>query len=284
MSSAEQQLQCLTASNGGMMTGNGTNTYLLGGGQLVIDPGPDEHSHVDNILNAADGNLKWILVTHTHRDHSPAAGIIAAETGAQRIGMPAPAEFQSYQDSGFRPDKIPEHDELLELGTLKIQAIHTPGHASNHFCYLDADTGTLFSGDHINQGTTVVIPPPDGSMRCYLNSLELLRHYPIRAIAPGHGDVISEPWRAISSLIRHRLQREKKTLRLLRALTVNGNLATSDLLPEVYDDVPTKMHPIAEQSLLAHLWKLQVDGLVEGSCSSATQLDSTSRWRALEFD
>ena len=256
----EPSLRCITATNAGVMTGAGTNTYLLAGGSIVIDPGPKDPAHTEHLVNLAAGNLNWILVTHTHRDHSPGALLLAQETGATIVGMPAPAGEN--QDQSFVPGWVPAHDELLELGDNVLQAIHTPGHASNHLCYLDVQSGILFSGDHINQGTTVVIAPPDGSMQQYLDSLELLHHYPIRAIAPGHGSMIKEPTRAIDSLIRHRLQRELKTLRHLRELSADGGVFLDILLSRVYSDVPQSLHPIARYSLLAHLLKLEKDGLV----------------------
>jgi len=267
----ERSLRCIKAANAGVMTGAGTNTYLLAGGTIVIDPGPIDPAHTEHLVRLAAGNLNWILVTHTHRDHSPGALLLAQETGATLVGMRAPVGEN--QDQLFEPDWAPMHDEMLELGDYVLQAIHTPGHASNHLCYLDVQRGILFSGDHINQGTTVVIAPPDGSMQQYLDSLELLRHYPIRAIAPGHGSMIKEPARAIDSLIRHRCQRELKTLRHLRELSADGEVSLDILLSRVYSDVPLSLHPIARCSLQAHLLKLEKDGL-------ATSPDSLRWWAA----
>jgi len=256
----DETLQCITAPNAGVMTGNGTNSYVLGKGAVLIDPGPADPAHIERLIDAVGKQLKYILVTHTHRDHSPAAKPLAAHTGALVVGQPAPAG--SNQDESFTPDRLPEHDEILELAKLRIRAIHTPGHASNHVCYLDTDSGVLFSGDHINQGTTVVIPPPDGSMRRYIESLELLKSYPVKAIAPGHGTIIQEPLRAIESLIRHRLQREAKTVKRLQDLSASGPVSLEVLLVSVYDDVPAALHPVAQLSLLAHLEKLEADGRV----------------------
>ena len=253
-------MQCITAPNAGVMTGNGTNSYVLGNGSVLIDPGPAYAVHIEQLIDAVGNSLKYILVTHTHLDHSPAANAISALTGAVVVGLPAP--LAGNQDSDFVPNRLPKHDEVLELAGLRIRAIHTPGHASNHVCYLDMQSGLLFSGDHINQGTTVVIPPPDGSMRHYIESLELLKSYPVQAIAPGHGSIIHEPLRAIESLIRHRLQREAKTLQRLRTLGAIGPVSLEPLLVSVYDDVPATLHPIARLSLLAHLEKLVADGRV----------------------
>ena len=254
---SDYAVQCITAPNAGVMTGNGTNSYLLGNGSVLIDPGPANAEHIERLIAAADGRLQYVLVTHTHLDHSPAAKAVAADTGAVVVGLPAP--IAANQDVAFVPALLPQHDEILELADLRIRAIHTPGHASNHVCYLDMQSGLLFTGDHINQGTTVVIPPPDGSMRHYIASLELLKNYPVQAIAPGHGSIIHEPLRAIESLIRHRLQREAKTFTRLSTLGAAGPVALEPLLVSVYDDVPVALHPVARLSLLAHLEKLVAD-------------------------
>ncbi len=263
---------CLTAGNAGVMTGRGTNSYVLNDGSVVIDPGPAKAEHIAALKAATQDRLRWVLVTHTHKDHSPAAQQLLAGTGARTVGLPPPDDGN--QDLTFVPSRIPQHDELLELDNVRLRAIHTPGHVSNHVCYLDENTGMLFSGDHINQGTTVVIPPPDGCMRSYLGSLTLLKAYPLRSIAPGHGSIIDTPMRAIDSLIRHRLQRETKTLRCLQELAAEGDqVSTDQLLPSVYDDVATALHPVARHSLLAHLIKLEQDGDVV--CNGAAD---EARW------
>ncbi|MCD6044469.1 MAG: fold metallo-hydrolase, partial [Burkholderiales bacterium] len=152
----------LTAPNPGMMTGPGTNSYLVGEGELaVIDPGPDVASHIELLSRY---KIKWILCTHTHMDHSPAAAALKAATGAQVLGRPAPEG----QDATFKPDFVVENGQRIEIGGLTLRAIHTPGHASNHLCYLLEQTKMLFTGDHVMQGSTVVINPPDGEMRAYL--------------------------------------------------------------------------------------------------------------------
>ena len=162
------------APNPGPMTGPGTNTYLLGKDRVaVVDPGPANDAHVEAILAAAPGEIAWILVTHTHIDHSPAAMALASRTGAQLLGRPAPAGAS--QDAGFKPDRVLNDDEALTLGECPLRAIHTPGHASNHLCYLLEDHDWLLTGDHIMNGSTVVINPPDGNMRDYLESLDRLK-------------------------------------------------------------------------------------------------------------
>src|SRR5579862_290247 len=180
------------APNAGMMTGPGTNSYLIGEGSVaVIDPGPDDPQHVRALLDAARGEVRWILLTHTHRDHAPAAATMRRLTGAEILGGGAVAGASGHVELDF--DRVLQDGEHLQLGALAMRAIRTPGHASNHVCYLLEATGMLFSGDHLVQGFTVVIAPPDGNMRSYLESLERLRAVGSRIVAPGHGFLIGEP-------------------------------------------------------------------------------------------
>jgi glyoxylase-like metal-dependent hydrolase (beta-lactamase superfamily II)/8-oxo-dGTP pyrophosphatase MutT (NUDIX family) len=252
----------ITAPNPGAMTGPGTNSYLVGEGELaVIDPGPDIASHVEKILNEAKGKLRWILCTHTHVDHSPAAEQLKKATGAEVLGRPAPEHGN--QDRRFAPDRVPAHGERLALGGVTLRAIHTPGHASNHLCYLLEQTKMLFTGDHVMQGSTVVINPPDGNMRAYLASLEALLAEDIAIIAPGHGYLVGAPHKEVKRLLAHRLAREAK---VTAALARRGESALEDLVPEVYDDVPARLHPVAARSLLAHLEKLVAEGSAREAC------------------
>lgn len=251
----------IVAPNAGMMTGPGTNTYLVGNRELaVIDPGPADERHIQAILAAAEdlqASIRWIICTHTHADHSPGAMPLKEKTGATLYGQQAPLEGMS-QDQTFQPDVVWGVDtDKLTSSEFTLQAIHTPGHASNHWCYLLTEEQLLFTGDHIMEGSTVVIAPPDGSMGDYLRSLEQLKPMAITHIAPGHGDLISNPLDVIEGTIQHRLMRENKTLEKLSQLQP----ATMDqLVVEVYDEVPVFLHELAKYSLLAHLQKLQEDG------------------------
>lgn len=251
----------VTADNGNVMTGPGTNTYFVGGGTdntwAMIDPGPADPAHITAVLAAAPGPVKWILVTHTHLDHSPASVAVREATGAPVWGRVT--AVQDRQDQTFAPDRMPEHGERIVLGPhATLQVVHTPGHASNHLCYLLEEEKTLFTGDHVMQGSSVVINPPDGDMRAYLASLQALLDEDLEWIAPGHGFLMPRPRDAIRLLIRHRQQREAKVLNALRALAP-ADIGT--LLASVYDDVPERMHPVAQRSLLAHLRKLEEDGV-----------------------
>jgi len=245
----------LIAPNPGMMTGPGTNTYLVGEQELaVIDPGPDIDSHVEKIVSEGKGKIRWILCTHTHLDHSPAAAKLKAATGATLLGRPAPAG----QDASFVPDRVLANGDRLFLGGVSFRAIHTPGHASNHLCYLLEESRMLFTGDQVMQGSTVVINPPDGDMRAYLESLEGLLAEELAIIAPGHGYLIGAPHRELRRLIAHRLAREKKVVAAIGKLRA---ASVEELLPIVYDDVPARVLGAATRSLTAHLDKLVADGM-----------------------
>ncbi|MDA1117312.1 MAG: MBL fold metallo-hydrolase [Proteobacteria bacterium] len=261
----------IIAPNPGMMTGPGTNTYLVGDQDLaVIDPGPAIDAHVAAVLAAGAGRIRWVLCTHTHLDHSPAAAAIKAATGAVLIGRPAPAH--PGQDASFAPERVLEHGDRLMLGGLTLRALHTPGHASNHLCYLLENTRMLFTGDHVMQGSTVVINPPDGDMRAYLDSLELLLGEDILILAPGHGYLIGEPHREARRLIRHRLARESKVLSALARLRAP---TLEELVLAVYDDVQPRLHGVAMRSLAAHLGKLAAEGRVRAADEHYTLVQSS---------
>nr|BBJ06002.1 hypothetical protein YBY_38510 [Marinobacter nauticus] len=245
----------LTAPNPGMMTGPGTNTYILGFERFtVIDPGPAHEAHIEKILEVTGGVVDQVLVTHTHLDHSPAVSVLKERTGCRVFGWPAPEG--AGQDQSFKADDEPEHGDLIvsEAGILKV--IHTPGHASNHLCFLLTDQELLFSGDHIMQGSTVVINPPDGDMKAYVESLYELLEEPVRFIAPAHGFLMGQPEAVIDYLITHRLSREHKIFRSLQAL---APVSLKDLTAKAYDDVPAAIHGLAARSALAHLLKLEAE-------------------------
>ncbi len=255
-----ERVSRLTASNAGMMTGPGTNTYLVGQRQIaIIDPGPADQAHIDRLLAAVGDRLKWILVTHTHPDHSPAAQALAAATGARVMGNKL-VDNDGFQDDSFAPAHSFAHDECLVTDEFTLRALLTPGHVGNHICYLIEEDGLLLTGDHTMQGSTVVIIPPHGDMQDYITSLKLLLDYPLTAMGPGHGLLIDNPAEEIRQLIDHRLGREEKVVAGLRQ---SGKALLDELVPVVYADVDVSLHPIARYSLWAHLIKLQKDGRVE---------------------
>lgn len=244
----------VTADNPGLMTGPGTNTYIIGREQLaLVDPGPANDAHIESLLDIVGDRLRWVLVTHTHPDHSPAAKRLVEATGARLMGNILPVN-DGLQDDSFVPDQSFRQDELFTTPEFTLRALLTPGHVGNHVCYLLEDEGLLLTGDHIMQGSTVVIVPPHGNMRSYIESLQLLLDYQIKAIAPGHGDLIDQPQREVEYLIKHRLAREAKVISALEQLSP----ASIELLTSaVYDDVSPTLHPVAQHSLHAHLLKLE---------------------------
>jgi glyoxylase-like metal-dependent hydrolase (beta-lactamase superfamily II) len=245
----------LTAPNPSFMTGPGTNTYLVGHRALaVIDPGPVVDAHLDAIERAAvaaDAVIRWIIVTHHHRDHAPAARALAKRTGAEVVAFGHP--------EGVDPDKKVGDGFELVGPEFHLRAIHTPGHASDHLCWLLEEGSILFSGDHVMEGSTVVIRPPDANMAAYLKSLDRLLRLdpPIARIAPGHGRMIGDPAGVIGAIVRHRLEREEHVVAALGDL---GRGTLDDLLPAVYADVNAPRLEVARASLWAHLVKLAVDG------------------------
>jgi glyoxylase-like metal-dependent hydrolase (beta-lactamase superfamily II) len=262
------QVRRLVAPNPSSMTGPGTNTYLVGTDHLaVIDPGPDEPLHLDAVAAAGNGRIRYVLVTHTHPDHSPGAAGLAQRTGATLLGFG--------ERDGFVPDAALAEGDVVAGDDFRLRALHTPGHASNHLCYLLEEDDLLFSGDHVMGGSTVVIAPLDGDMDLYLASLERLRSLdpPLRAIAPGHGPVMEDPPAVLDEYIAHRLAREASIASALAGL---GTATVDDLVAAVYTDVPVALHPIARYSVWAHLRRLAGAGR---AASDAPDQDG-STWAA----
>ena len=246
----------IVAPNPSPLTGPGTNCYVVGRTRpVVIDPGMHDEAHLGRIMGVTGGTIAAVICTHSHPDHSPGAAELRARTGARVVGLPAPHD--PYQDTTYVPDATLEDDELLDHPEFRLRALRTPGHVSNHLCLLLEDARLLFTGDHLMQGTTVVIIPPEGSMRDYLASLRRLQSLPIDALAPGHGTVIPDAQAEIARVIAHRLGREAK---VIAALAARGRATVDELLPSVYDDVPVALHGWARHSLLAHAIKLVEEG------------------------
>jgi len=248
----------ITAGNGSVFTGPGTNTYLVGNEDVtVIDPGPAMEDHIDAIL-AASKNIKQIVVTHTHPDHSPGVRLMKEKLDIPAFGMLT--KSSKNQDTTFNPSRILEDGEVFHEDEFSLEVVHTPGHASNHLCFILREEKFIFTGDHIMNGSTVVIGPPDGNMKQYIESLEKLKDYDIEKIAPGHGEVLENPYQVADWIINHRLEREKKVFEALK----DASKGTPDSLVEkVYDDVDSSLFPIAKASLLAHLIKLEEDKVIK---------------------
>lgn len=267
-----KNLRRLTAPNPGMMTGPGTNSYLVGtaaSGYAVIDPGPNDAAHVQRLFDATcvggKSAIRFIICTHSHPDHFPGARPLQALCESQGIKPPIlglPSAPTARPASQFTPDRALQNHELLVLAgngeAHTLQVIYTPGHAANHLCLALLEDGLLLSGDHILNGSTTVIDPPDGHMGDYLHSLDVLaatcQQHAIEFIAPAHGYVIGHAPQAIAKLKAHRLQREAKIARVMQAAP-GGTPA--QWLPLAYDDVPSSLWPIAMRSLLAHVAHIQ---------------------------
>lgn len=269
-------LRRITAPNPSPLTASGTNTYLLGVGEVVVvDPGPNIPLHIDEILKACNGKLSTVFVTHTHADHSPAAAVLAKETGAVLKG--ATLHNDGQQDVTFQVEQQIAHGELFKTKEFTLEAVYTPGHVGNHFCYFLQDENVLFTGDHIMEGSTVVIVPPSGDMAEYVDSLRLLKNYPITSLAPGHGTLVENPDEWINYLIDHRLMREQKVIAGLQSC---GEVSLKDLTDVVYDDVDKSLLPIASVSLWAHLLKLEQEGKV-AKFSEKHWMFGEERWELL---
>ncbi|MBX3590233.1 MAG: MBL fold metallo-hydrolase [Burkholderiaceae bacterium] len=259
----------LTAPNPGRMTGPGTNTYIVGtpGDWLVVDPGPDDAEHIDRIAAFVGDGLKTIVCTHAHPDHAPGAAPLQRLTGARIVGRPSGPHFNPAWT--FRPDETLEDGARLKVGDSTLRALHTPGHAEHHVCLLLEEDGLLFSGDHILNGSTTVVDPPDGDMRAYVASLQRLAAEPFEFILPAHGHVIARAKTEIARLIAHRMAREAKVVDALDRL---GGGTLDELVVLAYDDVDPLLHPVARRSLTAHLLKLRDE-------RRATLDDRSSRWK-----
>ena len=253
MKMSKDFIQKITAPNGSMFTGSGTNSYLIGKNDLtLVDPGPKIDAHIEKLINLGEGKINRILVTHTHRDHSPAAKVLGEMLDVPLMGRLLEKD-DSLQDKTFKPDRVLNHGDLIETDEYTIETIYTPGHASNHLCYLLEEEKMIFTGDHIMEGSTVVIGPPDGNMKQYIESLEKLKQFDMSLIAPGHGNLMKDPKSVVDWIVSHRMFREKK---VVDALTEFSKANLDQLVEKVYDDVDERLHGIARASLLAHLNKL----------------------------
>ena len=265
-----RNVQRLTAPNPGAMTGPGTNSYIVGDadtGYLVIDPGPNDAGHIDRLRRATEGNIRMIVCTHSHADHSPGAAPLQAlcKEKPPILGLSsAPTARSSARFAAER--ELRDGERLVLSGTTAegepvshtLRAIHTPGHAANHLCLVLEEDGLLFSGDHILNGSTTVVDPPDGDMNAYLDSLDKLdaacEAGGIDFILPAHGHVIGSARSAIAQLKAHRLKREAKIAAAMQRLPGG---TPEDWLPLAYDDVPERMWPVAARSLAAHVARIR---------------------------
>lgn len=258
----------ILCGNPGPFTFRGTNTWIIGrgGSVAVLDPGPEDAAHLDAILRATAGErITHILVSHTHRDHSPGVAALRAATGAPSFGfgphMTPPEQGGEGGDHAFRPDVTLDDSAAVEGDDWRLTAIHTPGHCANHLCFALEGTGVLFSADHVMSWSTTVVSPPDGDMAAYMGSLARLAERDDRLYLPGHGPPLPEPAPFVAALAAHRRDREAMVLDALRA----ARRATArDLVPPVYGPaLDDRLVPAAARSLLAHLIKLAAEGAAQ---------------------
>ncbi len=306
----------LIAQNPSKFTYRGTGTYIVGDTDVaVIDPGPALDAHRDALVTALTGrNVRAILVTHCHADHSPLAAWLRAETGAptyafgphgaatvdwdigslpdefgranpadgatddDRTNEPGEPKVEESTDVDFAPDiEVRSGDEVFDDGSIRIAAVHTPGHTSNHTCFAMTSAAAgraLFTGDHVMGWSTTVVSPPDGDMAAYMNSLRMVAGRRDDVAVPTHGSPIPHPGRYVGQLVDHRLDRERQVLDAVR----RGRSTIPEMVTELYADVRVELHRPAGASVLGHLVKLVSDGLVvadDGADASRPRLDSS---------
>lgn len=252
------------AHNPSAFTFYGTQTYLVGGDEVaVVDPGPDLPEHLDALEEALHGRtVVAIMCTHTHRDHSPAAGPLARRIGAPIIGC-APLALETVGpradaafDGDYSPDRVLHDGEVLAVDGKRIVAVATPGHTSNHLCF--AYEGALLTGDHVMGWSTTVVVPPDGDMAAYMQSLDELRRRDDRIYYPAHGPAVTNPQQYVRSLVGHRMQREKQVLNLVAEKPRD----IPDIVTHAYPGLDPRLVTAAGGSVYAHLLDLQKRGLV----------------------
>jgi glyoxylase-like metal-dependent hydrolase (beta-lactamase superfamily II) len=256
----------LLAPNPSPFTYTGTQTYIVGSGDVaIIDPGPDMPAHLEALTEALSGErLTAILCTHTHRDHSPASRPLQAATRAPIIGCAplaitdeGPRADDSF-DADYQPDRVLADGETLTGNGWTLEAVATPGHTSNHLCFSLPEASVLFSGDHVMGWSTTVVAPPDGDMAAYMASLDKLRARHDAIYYPAHGPAVTDPQAHLQRLIDHRHGRERQILDHLAA----GRGRIPDMVADMYRDVDPRLHPAAGRSVLAHLIDLEARGRV----------------------
>jgi glyoxylase-like metal-dependent hydrolase (beta-lactamase superfamily II) len=257
----------VVANNPGLMTGPGTNTYLVGIDEVaVIDPGPDIAKHIDAIIGASmRERVRWVLLTHTHPDHWPAAAKIRKKTGALIGAFPT---FPKADEVDLDLDLVLGDGDTVDGTEFRLEAIHTPGHAPNHLCFLLDEERALFTGDHVLNGTTTVVNPQrGGDMKQYLASLDRLRKIKrVARICPGHGDVVDEPAALLDEYVAHRKMRERQIVKLLK----EQPRTIKRIVDTLYTDTPDGLIEMAQHQVHAHLLKLKADGKVTGTGAKST--------------
>ncbi len=269
------QIRRVVANNPGPFTYFGTGSYIIGHGKVaIVDPGPDDKNHIDALLNAVrNETVSHILITHTHRDHSPGAAMLKAATGAKTYGFgPHPVQegspvVEEGGDHAFKPDVVLRDGDTVNGAGWTADAVYTPGHLSNHLCFGIREDKALLTGDHVMGWSTTVISPPDGDMQSYMASLDKLLARDDRLLIPTHGAEIKDPKPFVRAYAEHRRERERQILKCL----ADGVERIPDMVKRLYVDVDPRLHGAAGRSVLAHLIHLvetghaTVDGLPDTS-------------------
>ncbi|MGE0501530.1 MAG: MBL fold metallo-hydrolase [Rhizobiaceae bacterium] len=261
----------VTARNPSPFTFHGTNSYIVGRDTVaVIDPGPDDDAHLAALVAAIDGRpVSHILVSHTHRDHSPLAARLKRGTGAVTVGegRHRPSRplnlgelnpLDASADLEFEPDIVLRDGESIDGDGWRLTAVHTPGHTANHIGLALEGTGILFSADHVMAWATSIVAPPDGAMSDYMASLDKLLGREDRLYLPGHGGPVTSPAAFVRALKAHRKMRERAIVQRLR----DGDRAIPDMVKAIYRDTDPRLHQAAALSVMAHLEDLVARGNV----------------------
>ena len=259
-------VRLVVCDNPGPFTFTGTCTYIVGRGDVaVIDPGRENEAHTQAIIDALKGErIAHIVVTHTHKDHSPGAALLAERTGAPIVGC-APftpkggpeSGLDSAHDLAYAPARVLKDGDRIEGDGYTLEAVETPGHASNHLCFALPQERSVFSGDHIMAWSTSIVAPPDGNMTDYMGSLDKLRAREDALLWPGHGGPVMEPQRYMRALAAHRRQREAAIVRRLHA----GDETIHDMVARIYDGLDPRLVNAAALSVLAHMEDLVTRGV-----------------------
>ncbi|MBE8220133.1 MAG: MBL fold metallo-hydrolase [Alphaproteobacteria bacterium] len=272
----------VVANNPSPFTYMGTGTYIIGTGEVaVIDPGPLLPAHVEAILAALapDEKVSHIFITHTHLDHSPAAAPLQARTGAVIYGKPLPSHttegdtMEEDIDDTFTPDHIIEHGQIITHADWTLEALHTPGHLANHICYALHEEKVLFTGDHVMGWATSVVIPPDGNMRDYMHSLDLLLTRDDEIYLPTHGPAIENPKAFVQAYINHRKSREAQIIAQLKV----GNTQIKAIVKTLYADTDKRLHGAAALSVFAHIEDLVARDIVCVQDATPATLDASYR-------
>lgn len=279
-----ENVRRLTAPNRGPFTFTGTNSFIIGEGRVaILDPGPDDPGHVRALLDAVAGeSVEAILVSHTHRDHSPGARHLRQATSAPVMAAGPHVAARPLQageinrldasaDHDFRPDEILADGAQIAVGDVMLEAVATPGHTANHLAFALPDAGILFSGDHVMAWSTTIVAPPDGAMGDYMASLERLLARDDQLYLPAHGGPVTDPARYVRGLRTHRKMRERAILDRLQ----KGDRTIAGIVQNIYRDVDPKLHGAAALSVFAHLEDLVARGLV--STTDVVRLDGEFR-------